>query len=168
MTRVAIFSDSHDHMWNMERALAQVQAQGCEVLLHCGDLCAPFMIKQIANAFSGDVHMVFGNNDGDGRLLQMVGSQFERVTHHGPYAELEIDGRRIAMIHYPRPARRIAQSGQFDVVCYGHDHTRHHETLGATHLLNPGEIMGKDHDPTWALYDTESNRIQFITLPDKA
>lgn len=164
MSRIAICSDSHDNIWHMETALAQMQAAGCDTLLHCGDLCAPFMIKQLAEGFAGEIHLVFGNNDGDGRLLQVLSSQFGHVTHHGPYAEIQVDGKQIAIIHYPRPAQRIAEAGVFDVVCYGHDHTRSHQMVGATHLLNPGEVMGKDHTPTWALYDTTSNDVRFIEI----
>ena len=164
MTKIAIFSDSHDNIWMLEIALKQVQARGAEALLHCGDLCAPFIVKQLAEGFPGEIHLVFGNNDGDGRLIQVVGAQFPRVIHHGIYAELNIGGRKIAMIHYPEPALRIAQSGQFDLVCYGHDHTRHHEIMGPTHFVNPGEIMGKDHAPTWGLYDCEANTFEWVEV----
>lgn len=164
MTRIAIFSDSHDNIWNMETALQQVRNHDVQALLHCGDLCAPFMIKQLAEGFSGPIHLVFGNNDGDGRLLQMLSQQFPHVNHHGAYAELEIGGRKIALIHYPQPALRIAQSQQFDLICYGHDHTQHHEMIGTTHFVNPGEIMGKDHAPTWGLYDCEAHSFTVVPL----
>jgi len=164
MTKIAIFSDSHDNIWNLEVALRQVQEQGAEVLLHCGDLCAPFVLAQMAESFSGPIHVVFGNNDGDGRLLHTVASQFPHVTLHGIYAELTIGGRRVALIHYPEPARRIAQSGQFDLVCYGHDHRQHWEQVGEGYLVNPGEVMGRYGEPGWGLYDGETHRYEFRPL----
>jgi putative phosphoesterase len=164
MTKIAIFSDSHDNIWMLEIALKQVQARGADTLLHCGDLCAPFIVKQLAEGFTGPIHLVFGNNDGDGRLIQTVGANFPNVIHHGIYAEQEIGGRKIAAIHYPEPALRIAQSGQFDLVCYGHDHTQHHEIIGPTHFVNPGELMGKDHAPTWGLYDCETNAFEWVEV----
>ena len=151
--RIAIFSDSHDNIWNLDKALAAVNEAGCERLLHCGDLVAPFIVAQIAQAFDGPVHIVEGNNDGDGRLQQQVTADFSHVTLHGPYAELELGGRRLALIHYPQPARRIAQSGLFDLVCYGHDHQPHWERIGACLLVNPGEVMGRYGAPSWGLYD---------------
>ncbi len=157
MTRIAIFSDSHDHIWNLERALNAANAAGAQALLHLGDLVAPFIIAQIAEAFTGPIHIVEGNNDGDGRLQHQVASRYPHVTLHGPYAELEIGGRRIAMIHYPEPARRIAQSGHFDLVCYGHDHRQHWEVLGDCYLVNPGEIMGRYGAPSWGLYDGDAH-----------
>ncbi|MFZ4848363.1 MAG: metallophosphoesterase family protein [Caldilinea sp.] len=159
MTKIAIFSDSHDQVATLRGALAAANAAGAAVLLHCGDLCAPFMLRQIGEQFAGAVHVVFGNNDGDGRLLQSVAALFPQITLHGIYAELEIAGRQVALIHYPEPARRIAQSGQLDLVCYGHDHTPLLEGVGRGWLLNPGELLGLQGAPAWALYDTVSGAV---------
>jgi putative phosphoesterase len=135
MTKIAIFSDSHDQMATLRSALAAANAAGAAVLLHCGDLCAPFMLKQIGAA------------------------RFPQITLHGMYAELEIAGRQIALIHYPEPARRIVQSGQLDLVCYGHDHTPLLERVGRGWLLNPGELLGLQGAPAWAIYDTVSGAV---------
>ena len=91
--------------------------------------------------------------------MQTIAADNAHVTLHGIYAELEAGGRRIAMIHYPEPARRIAASGQLDLVCYGHDHTQLLERVDDAWLLNPGEIMGRRSTPTWALYDTQEHAV---------
>jgi putative phosphoesterase len=164
MTKIAIFSDSHDSVQNLDIALQQANRAGAQVLLHCGDLCAPFMLARIAQNFAGAVHVIFGNNDGDGRLLQTIAAQYPSVTLYGIYAELAISNRQIALIHYPEPARRIAQSGQLDLVCYGHDHKKLHEPIGNCHLVNPGELLGLYGTPTWGLYDTTSHHYALQTL----
>jgi uncharacterized protein len=164
MTKIAVFSDSHDHLPPLARALAEANDAGAEVLIHCGDLCAPFVLRMLAEHFQGPVHVVFGNNDADGRLLQTIAAQHGHVTLHGIYAELEVAGRHIAVIHYPEPAQRIAQSGQLDLVCYGHDHTQLLERIGNTWLLNPGEIMGMRSTPSWALYDTQTHHVTVYLL----
>jgi hypothetical protein len=167
--RVAIFSDSHDQIKHLEAALTAANAVGAEVLLHCGDLCAPFMLDRMGRNFNGPVHVVFGNNDGDGRLLQTIASKYPHVTLHGIYGEIEIAGRTVAMIHYPEPARRIAQSGHFDLVVYGHNHlkaveriTKESGTLGI--FANPGELLGMNGVPTWGLYDTDAGSFELQTL----
>ena len=99
---------------------------------------------------------MFGNNDGDPRLLMRNAAAAGNVTIHGQYAELELGGRRIAVNHYPEIARRVAEAGQFDLVCYGHDHRAHVELVGGTVLANPGEVMGRFGRPTFGLYDCES------------
>jgi len=164
MSTIAIFSDSHDNIWNLEKALSQIDEMGVDALLHCGDMNAPFIVKIMADRFSGPIHIIFGNNEGDGRLIQTLAAKYDHVTHHGDYAELELFGRQIAMIHYPEPALRIAQSGQFDLVCYGHDHTQRKEAVGRGWLVNPGELMGFMHDPTWGLYDTDSGEFLWVAV----
>ena len=66
---IAVLSDAHDNIWNLADALEQARAAGAEVLIFCGDFCAPFTLTQIGQGFSGPVHCVLGNNDGDPRLL---------------------------------------------------------------------------------------------------
>ena len=167
--RVAIFSDSHDQVKHLEAALAAANQAGATMLLHCGDLCAPFVLDRLGRAFSGPIHVVFGNNDGDGRLLQTIASKYPQITLHGIYAEIQASGRLLAMIHYPEPARRIAQSGQFDLVVYGHNHLKHAEEVtkdtGSLGILaNPGELLGLQGAPTWGLYDTDDNSFVLQTL----
>jgi putative phosphoesterase len=164
MTKIAILSDTHDNIANLEKAMEQIRSSGAEVLLHCGDLCAPFMVSRLAQGFSGAIHIVFGNNDGDGRLLQTIASKHPQVTLHGIYAEITVGRRQVALIHYPEPARRIAQSGQLDLVCYGHNHQRHHEMIGRCHLVNPGELLGMYGVVTWGLYDSEAHSYQEQTV----
>ncbi len=164
MPKIAIFSDSHDQIHHTEQALQQARSAGAEVLLHCGDLSAPFMVARLAQKFTGPIHIVFGNNDGDGRLLQTIAAQYPHVTLYGIYAEITVANRSIALIHYPEPALRIAQSGQLDLVCYGHNHQKHHEQIGRCHLVNPGELLGMYGTPTWGLYDTASHIYTEQTL----
>jgi len=164
MTKIAIISDSHDQLQNLESALQGAQAAGAEALIHCGDLCAPFMLARMAQKFSGPIHVVFGNNDGDGRLLQTIAAQYPHVKLYGIYAEVTVANRTIALIHYPEPAQRIAQSGQLDLVCYGHNHQKKHEQIGRCHLVNPGELLGMYGPPTWGLYDTVSHQYGEQTL----
>lgn len=164
MTKIAIFSDTHDHIQHLELALQAANAANVQVLLHCGDLCAPFMLARMAHNFAGPLHVIFGNNDGDGRLLQTIAAQYPSVTLYGVYTELTVENRQLSMIHYPEPARRIAQSGQLDLVCYGHDHQKLHEQIGNCHLVNPGELLGMYGPPTWGLYDTASHTYTLQTL----
>ena len=162
--RIAVFSDSHDQIAHVQAALDAANAAGAGALLHCGDLCAPFMLKRLGQNFAGPTHVVFGNNDGDGRLLQAVASQHNQINLHGIYTELEFDGRKLALIHYPEPARRIAESGQFDLVCYGHNHLKQVEQVGKGVLANPGELLGMNGAPTWGLYDTTSGEFTLQPL----
>ncbi len=157
--RLAVLSDTHDQIWHLERALpALVEA---DAVLHCGDLCSPFLLKRLAEGVQGKpVHVVWGNNDGDRLLLSRVAAQVGHVRLHGEFASLTLGGLRIAMTHYPDVARAVALGGGFDVVCYGHDHRQYHGWVGRTLLLNPGELFGGlSGRSTWAWLDTETREV---------
>ena len=154
--KVAILSDAHDNIWKLGDLLEDVGRSGAGVLLFCGDLCAPFTLKQIGEGFGGPVHVVQGNNDGDVLYLTRIANGLDNVTWHGSFAYLEFDGRKVAINHYPQIARDQALCGQYELVCYGHDHTANVESLGKTLLVNPGEVMGRFGKSTYAVYDTTS------------
>ena len=63
--KLAIFSDSHDNLATAEKACAWLRRAKIELLLHCGDVCSPAMLREIRQWFSGQIHLVFGNVDGD-------------------------------------------------------------------------------------------------------
>lgn len=154
---VTICSDVHDNIWKLADALPGMNDG--EVLLFCGDFCAPFTLDQIASGFDGEVHAVFGNNDGDGRLLSRVAAAAGNVTLHGEMAELDLAGCRVAINHYPEVAAGLAASGRHDLVCYGHDHTLTYEQVAGCWLVNPGEIMGRFGRSSYVIFDSTAGTI---------
>jgi putative phosphoesterase len=156
--KVAVLSDSHDRLENLQTVLDQIQ--DAEVALFCGDYCAPFTLKMLSAGFPGPVHSVLGNNDGDVFLMLNVAQQAGNVTFHQPMASLELDGRRVAVVHYPEFGQALALSGLYDAVFSGHNHTAEAQTVGETLWGNPGEVMGRFGQPSFGIYDTESNTFE--------
>ena len=161
---IAVASDVHDNIWNLERALTAMKGRGVEALLFLGDFCAPFTLKQMAESLSCPIHAVFGNNDGDPFLLSQIAAGFAHVTLYGQLAELDLGGRAIALNHYPEIARRLAESGAYDAVFSGHNHERQLEKIGKTLWANPGEIMGRFGAPSWGLYDSGGGTFEHINV----
>jgi len=108
--RVAVLSDCHDNIWNLEKVLPRLRQ--ADVAIFCGDFCAPFTLKMLAEGFAGPVHAVLGNNDGDVYLLLRVAKQASNVTLHQSVGELELDGRHLAVVHYPHLGEALALSGK--------------------------------------------------------
>ncbi|KAA3618159.1 MAG: metallophosphoesterase [Calditrichaeota bacterium] len=156
--KVAIFSDIHDNLSNLDLALDAVDQ--CETLIFCGDFCAPFTLKHLADRFSHPIHVVFGNNDGDKFLLTTIATQHDHVTLHGEMMSIEIADLKIAANHYPQIARQIALAAEHNVVFYGHNHQHNIETVGETLFINPGEIMGRFDDPTFVIFDTVNLQVE--------
>ena len=169
---IGIISDIHDHLERLRIALERLRAEGAEALICCGDLCSPFVVTELAKGLpNGTTHIVFGNNDGDRfRILAFARHQKDtygaRVEVHGESAALELGGKRIFVHHFNDVGALIAAGGQFDAVCYGHNHEwkalRH---PGGTLEINPGAIMGwhprqGDILSTYAVYDTEKDEVR--------
>jgi hypothetical protein len=160
---IAIISDTHDNIWKLEDAMPHLRS--ADAIIHCGDLCAPFMLKRLGEGLpEKPVHIVWGNNDGDPFLISKVASSFPEIQIHGQLAQLELDGVRIGVNHYPVIARDLARSGSYDLVCYGHDHTAHESMVGGCLLLNPGELMGLKGKSTLAIVELPGKEINWITL----
>ena len=165
--RIAILSDSHDHIPNLRRAVRQANIEGAEMLLHCGDLISPFMLAQLS-AFHGQVHLIYGNNTGDQQLITaQCASVYDNIIHHGFHADIQAGALRIALNHYPELARAIALSGVYDLVCCGHNHVYAVERLGKSLLINPGDLLGKDTEPAFALLDTDDGSVRRIIAGEK-
>ena len=162
--RIAILSDSHDHIPNLKRAVRLANSEGAEMLIHCGDLISPFMLPCL-DGFNGPVHLIYGNNPGDQHLIAArCATVFPRLHHHGTHGSFEAGTLRIAVCHYPDQARDLAASGSFDLVCCGHDHVWNVERLDHCLLVNPGDLLGKDANPAFALVDTGDGSVRRIEV----
>lgn len=165
--RIAIVSDSHDHIPNLQRAVQRANREGAEMLIHCGDLISPFMLTSL-HAFQGPVHLIYGNNAGDQPLIaSRCTTRFANLHHHGDQGTLIAGSCRIAITHYPQSARELALSGAYDLVCYGHDHTYLVDRLGGCLLINPGDLLGKDEIPSLALLETTDFSVRRLEVGRK-
>ena len=165
--KIAVVSDSHDHIWNMRKMVAQANDAGVELMIHCGDLISPFMLEEL-DLFQGHIHLILGNNSGDQVLLmKRLRKREQQVTFHGWMGQVEADGMNFGFVHAPDIAAVIARSGDFDMVFFGHTHLWKQERVGNTILLNPGEIMGKKEPAGWALIDTGSGCIRHVLIDEQ-
>lgn len=160
--RIAILSDIHDNLWNLVAAISAVSDS--DALLCCGDLCSPFVVDELAR-FPRNAHIVFGNNDADLFRITSKAAKKPNIHLHGEFFQGEFEGKRFAMNHFDYLARPLAKSGDYDVVCFGHNHEFEVTNAGECLLINPGPIMGakfstgawQDVDPTLVVYDTATN-----------
>jgi putative phosphoesterase len=153
--RVAIISDIHDNIPKLRSALAGLQDVTEVICL--GDLCSPFIVKELSLGFSGPVHVVFGNNDGDRFRITEATKKYSNVKIHGEYVELEIGGRTFSVNHFDNIGQAIVKSQTHDVVCFGHSHQYGVEKVGRSLVVNPGEIFGHlTGNATFVIYDTDT------------
>ncbi len=160
---IAVMSDSHDNIWKMKEAVSLVQEKRAGMVIHCGDLVAPFMLFELEK-IGAPVHAVFGNNDGDQFLLMKVASSLSNITFHGLFGSVDCQGDSVAFTHYKEVADGLVQKQEHGVVCYGHTHEHYAEKIGNALLLNPGEIMGMGGKPGFCLVETSTGEFEEVLI----
>jgi putative phosphoesterase len=167
--KIAVLSDIHDHLENLEKTLRLVKEQRCEAIIFCGDFCAPFIAPKLTGP-GLPVYAVLGNNDEDQwAIVRNIGAATMTVIPLADeFGEVELDKRLIAFIHYPKLARGLACLGTYDAVFYGHNHQPHQEIVGKTLLANPGAVCGihsgKPGKATFGVYETRGKTFEVYEL----
>jgi putative phosphoesterase len=159
--RIGVISDTHGHVANTLAAVRLLESLEVEQVLHCGDIGTPTIPKLLAG---WPTHFVFGNCDQEtDDLEEAIASA--GLTCHGRFAELELAGRKIAIIHSDdaRLFRATISSGCFDLVCYGHTHEAESHREGPTLVLNPGALY-RANPHTLAVVDLKTMEAEIIQL----
>lgn len=158
--KIAVLSDSHDHIWNLKKVLENIRGK-VEMIVHCGDVIAPFTANLLGSV-GLPTYVCLGNNDEDHLLMkEQAGENVIWVPIGREYGEIEVSGRKIAFTHYPKLAELLAKQEDYDAIFYGHTHIVDKRYFGKTLLLNPGAVCGiqsgKPGKASYAIYDTEKN-----------
>ncbi len=161
---VGIISDTHDNLPAVEAAALKMRERGVGLVLHAGDIVAPFVAPLLARA-GARVIAVFGNNDGERAGLRRRFKEFGEVR--GDVAEVDIEGTRAAIYHGTEAAlsSALASCGKHDILVLGHTHEPRVERLGRTLVVNPGECCGYlTGRKTIALLDTAAMEVELVEL----
>lgn len=162
--KIVVISDTHDNIANIDKMLAYAEKEKAEKIIHCGDVCAPLVMKYLANNFSGQINLVFGNIDSDRETMRKIEKQTSNLKIFGEIGELTINNVKIGWVHYPDQAKKMAASGKYDLTFYGHTHRPWVEIIGKTKLANPGILGGLFQKPTFAVYETETDKLELKIL----
>lgn len=163
--KVAIISDTHDHINNTTKAIEQMTRFGVETIIHCGDLVAPFILDEF-DIFDGTLHLVTGNNYGDPFLMaQKIHAANGKIKMHGWIGKLDIKGVSIAFTHDPSVGRALFASKEFHLVCFGHTHHYFLQEDDGRLLINPGELLGRKEEPGWVLMQVFDHQPNEETAP---
>ncbi len=165
--KIAILSDIHDNIWNLEKALPLIKSASCKALIFCGDFVAPFTANLVFE-IGLPIYACFGNNDEDHHAIarRLNATQLFALTDE--FGEVELDGKKIAFCHYPKLGELLAGTGEYAAVFHGHTHDAYNKKVGETILANPGSICGiqggKPGLASFGIYDTTAHSYEQITL----
>jgi len=164
--KIAILSDSHDNLANLEKAINYLNEQNIKRMIFCGDFCSPIPVKTQFTRFNGKIDAVFSNTEDRHSITKLSLTEINNIIIHGELAKLEIEDLKIAVTHYPDYAEALAKTSDFGLVCHGHTHTAREEIVVDTKLINPGEIMGFKEDARFVVFDTDTKKSETIFIKD--
>jgi len=163
---VGLMADTHDFLPMVEKAVKKLNEEKVELVLHAGDYVAPFVIPRFKE-LKAKLIGVFGNNDGDRELLKKRFSECEGLEMHGNFAEIVVDGVKIALLHGSEDEllKALINSEIFDIVVHGHTHRVEVYRKGRTLVVNPGEVCGYlSGKSTIALLDTDKREAKIVEI----
>ncbi len=168
---VGVLSDTHDNVWATRKAAQFLVERGIRVVLHLGDVVAPFTLRALAEGGIEKAYIVYGNNCGEKLGLKRVAEKLGYEITEWPRV-IEINDKRILLLHGAGSAENtkeivdsLAASRKYDAVLYGHTHKVDVRRIGNTLVLNPGEVCGcLTGKQTIAILDTKTLTVNIIEL----
>ncbi|MDD3284026.1 MAG: YfcE family phosphodiesterase [Patescibacteria group bacterium] len=163
--KIAIMSDSHDNIPRIDQMLGILTKENIKIIIHCGDVCAPGVMKYLAQKFEGDIYLSLGNVDGDHEMMKkMTSKDTKNIKLFEEFGEIEIDNIKIAFTHFPESAKELAKTDKYNFVFYGHTHKPWEEKINNCKVLNPGTLAGLFNKSTFAILDTKTKITKLIVL----
>ncbi len=160
--KIAIISDIHDNIPNLEKCLNWVKNEGIERLICCGDVVGMDTINFLATNFSGEIFLVYGNMElyDDNDLIRYLS-----IKYLGRYGAAEIDGHTVGLCHEPEYIPKVlAQNPGAKIIFYGHTHKPWIETKDGITLVNPGTLGGVFQKASFAFWETDSGSLELKIL----
>lgn len=165
---LAIISDTHDNLANLDKFLVFAKKTGIGALIHCGDVAAAQTLEYMARRFPGPIFVSEGNMDQDYKLRDSAKIS-GRISYFQEFGSAPIGGLNIGFCHHKETAISFCKDAKkgcvrfpgkkFDFVFYGHTHKPWLETINGAILANPGNLAGILYKSTFAVLDTGTKKL---------
>lgn len=206
MTKIAVLTDVHGNLPALEAALAVIRDEDCDVIYHTGDAVGigPYPAECVERLIAAGVRCLLGNHEAyvldlwpqdeesgksEGEIAHrrwvrsvLESSLLEAVARWPWSLEEEIEGARIAFLHYPLEASRsdfvpivkcpsaelfdpLFAHYRADLAFYGHHHPAS-DLRGRCRYVNPGSL-GCNTEPIarFAVIDLRTAGITSASTP---
>lgn len=158
--KIAVIADTHDNLFRLEKALKEIRNSDIKLLFHCGDIGTQTI--EVLKAEKIKIYAVCGNNDHFAELEKLCKNS--NIGIFEDIGEIEIDKRKIAITHLPKVAEYLSSLGKYNIIFFGHTHKKSFKILNNAKLVNPGDIMARHNKPSFLIYDTIKDNIEFVSI----
>ncbi|MCX6712389.1 MAG: metallophosphoesterase family protein [Candidatus Vogelbacteria bacterium] len=174
--KLAIISDIHDNLANLEKFLAVAKGLGIYGIICCGDVTTPETLEWLAENFSGPIKLANGNMEIRREEFFEVAKRHKNLEVFEEVGEWDYQtpgvdtSTRIAFVHRPDKteelARRLVRQAhrkKYNFVFYGHTHKPWIRGEGVI-IANPGTLGGVFTGATFAVLDTVTGHLELMRL----
>lgn len=157
--KIAIISDIHDNLINLEKCLKTCQEEKVEKIICCGDVGNFETLKYISSNFSGEIFLVEGNAE---TYHEKDVSKLANINYQGLIGYANLNKKNIGFCHKSIDIPKVKENSEskLDFIFYGHSHKPWLETVAGTALINPGNIANIYYQATFALLDLETKNLE--------
>jgi len=154
---IAIISDIHDNIVNLEKFLNWCKNEKVEKIICCGDVTNSETLNILARGFEKEIYLVGGNIElYDEEALK----QYPNIIYYGKIGVVEIDKYKIGICHEPFFINKILEKEDVDFIFYGHTHKPWIDTPASSaqedkeiKIVNPGTLGGVFQKATFAVLE---------------
>ncbi len=164
MSLVAIFSDLHDNLNNLDLFLTKARAQKVAALIFTGDLTSAETLNYLASQWDKPLYLVGGNAD----LFRSTDTKKRpHLIYEENYLDFTYENFHFLIAHKPTDLKKIlATNTVYDFAFYGHTHRPWIKNEGGVIIANPGNLKDGFGQATYALLDTRSGYLKLKRLSD--
>ncbi|MFC1742162.1 metallophosphoesterase [Nanoarchaeota archaeon] len=157
--RIGLISDTHDNVENIIKAVKKFSELSVDFVIHLGDVVAPATLKY----FKGlKMKLVLGNCDCDKAKFESLCGEYG-FDYLGAFSELEVDGKKIYLMHHDPDRFAKEKIGHYDYIFHGHTHRKRDEVVKGTRIVNPGAHYYHT-EGTVAVVDVPSGSVEFFEV----
>ncbi|MCK4553997.1 YfcE family phosphodiesterase [Candidatus Parcubacteria bacterium] len=167
--KIAIISDIHDNLVNLEKCLNWCNKEKVEQLICCGDITNSETLQFLAAHFKGIIHLVKGNVEIYNE--EEIG-QYNNIKYYGKAGRVELGGQTIGICHEPYFIDKIIKQGEYDIIFYGHTHKPWSSYAKASgdkieekdgiKLVNPGTLSAMFQKATFAVMENDNLELKIL------
>lgn len=161
--KIAIISDIHDNLINLEKCLSWLQQEKISQLICLGDLTNSETLKVLAKNFSDPVHLIRGNIEiySEDEL-----KKYKNIKYYGQIGKMEVGNKKIGFCHEPYLIAEVLKLEKFNIIFYGHTHKPWVMEKGGIKCINPGTLGGVFQKATFAVWDTDKDEPELKILEE--
>jgi uncharacterized protein len=158
---LGVVANSDGRAEKLQAAVNLFQAQGADLIVHCGDVGGRHVLDALGSTAAG---FVWGDRDHDRTGLLRYAHGLG-ITCWGMLGELDYAEKKLVILHGDnRPIlRRLISEQQYDYILCGHELATEDQTQGRTRILNPGALHGGPSGSAMLL-DPFSGKVRIVAM----